>query len=120
VEVVGVAARKRTPARKKRARRARPRVRLGILLPVMAVALIGFLTYRPLSTYLETRDALEARRAEVATLTAQKADIEARVARSTSLDALAREARRIGRVRPGEQLFIIKGIEAWRRANAQR
>jgi cell division protein FtsB len=98
----------------------RPRLRLGILLPVTAIALVGFLTFRPLSTYLETRDALDARRAEVASLTAEKADIEARVARSTSLDALAREARRIGRVRPGEQLFIVKGIEAWRRANAHR
>ncbi len=107
-------------ARAKRQRRAPSRLRLGVLLPILVLALVGFLTYRPLSTYLETRNALEARRAEVASLRAEKANVEARVARSTSLDALAREARHIGRVRPGEQLFIVKGIDAWRRMNAQR
>jgi len=30
--------------------------------------------------------------------------------------AVAREARRIGYVKPGEQLFIVKGIAAWRAA----
>ncbi len=33
----------------------------------------------------------------------------ARLERATSLDALAREARRIGFVRPEEHLFIVKG-----------
>jgi cell division protein FtsB len=83
------------------------------------VALVGFLTYRPLSTYLETKNALETRRAEVAQLRAEKTRVDARVARSTSLDALAREARQIGRVRPGEQLFIVKGVASWRREHNQ-
>ena len=39
------------------------------------------------------------------------------LARSTSTAELQREARRIGYVRPGEQLFIIQGITAWRRAS---
>ncbi len=29
------------------------------------------------------------------------------------LDALVREARRLGLVKPGERLFIVKGISAW-------
>ena len=33
-------------------------------------------------------------------------------------EALAREARRLGYVKPGERLFIVKGIDAWRRAQA--
>jgi hypothetical protein len=36
----------------------------------------------------------------------------------TSTKALEREARRIGLVRPGQRLFIVKGIKAWRRAHA--
>ena len=32
------------------------------------------------------------------------------------LEATQREARRIGYVLPGEQLFVVKGIPAWRRA----
>jgi hypothetical protein len=31
--------------------------------------------------------------------------------------ALAREARRIGYVKPGERLFIVKGISSWQRAH---
>ena len=30
-------------------------------------------------------------------------------------EALTREARRIGYVKPGERLFIVKGIAGWRR-----
>ena len=30
-------------------------------------------------------------------------------------EALARRARKLGLVRTGEQLFIVKGIEEWRR-----
>jgi hypothetical protein len=36
---------------------------------------------------------------------------------STSIAALAREARRLGYVRPGEHLFIVKGIAAWKKAH---
>ncbi len=31
-----------------------------------------------------------------------------------------REARRLGYVKPGERLFIVKGINAWRRAHEQK
>jgi hypothetical protein len=33
------------------------------------------------------------------------------------MDVVAREARRLGYVRQGEHLFIVKGIGAWRRAH---
>ena len=42
----------------------------------------------------------------------------ARLERATSLDELARAARRIGYVRPGEHLFIVKGTAAWQRRHA--
>ena len=107
---------KKSPAAsKQRTRRHRPRLR--ILGPIVVVVVVGFLYYRPLSTYLQTRDQLAARRTEVATLRVEKARVDAAVLRAQSLDALARQARRIGRVRPGEQLFIIKGIKTWRRAH---
>jgi hypothetical protein len=41
-----------------------------------------------------------------------------RVAESDTPEALARRARRLGLVKPGERLFIIKGIDEWRRQNA--
>lgn len=100
------------------ARRLRRRVRLRVVLPVAVAVVTAFLYYRPLSTYMETRHQLAERRTEVTELRAEKARLERRLERTTSLAALEREARRIGLVRPGERLFIVKGIKAWRRANA--
>ena len=70
----------------------------------------GSSTYRPIASYLETRNELDERRAEVATLRAERARADGRLERATSLDELARDARRIGYVKPGEQLFVVKGI----------
>ena len=107
----------------KRARgKARPKKRiprskrqLRLLWLVALVAASAYFYYQPLSSYFETRSQLEARRAEVETLRIVKADLEGRLQSSTSLEATKREARRIGYVLPGEQLFVIKGIPEWRR-----
>jgi cell division protein FtsB len=100
----------------KRPRKARTRPRLGPLLPIVVLAVVGFLYYQPLSSLVSTRGQLAERRDDVESLRRQKVEVLARLARSTSLDVLARDARRIGYVRPGEQLFIVKGISDWRRA----
>ena len=78
---------------------------------VGALALCAFLYFRPIQSYLETRQALAERRADVKTLRAERRALERRVAFSVSERALALEARRLGFVRPGERLFIVKGIE---------
>jgi len=94
-------------------------VRRRQLRLVWLVALVGvavYLYYRPIASYLDTRNQLAAERAEVETLRIVKAELELRLATSTSLEATQREARRIGYVLPGEQLFVVKGIPAWRRA----
>ena len=98
---------KRTRARRRRAPRW--------LLPVVVLGVVGFLYVRPIASYMETRNQLDERRAEVATLRAERARVTARLERATSLDELARAARRIGYVRPGEHLFIVKGTAAWQR-----
>jgi len=100
-----------------KARAARlTRKRRGRLLLVGVAALVAFLYYRPLTSYLHTRSTLKARSTEVSQLKAEKTYLEAKLARSTSVAAVQRDARRIGFVRPGEQLFIVKGIPEWRRA----
>ena len=48
----------------------------------------------------------------------RNAALERRLAEADTPEALAREARRLGYVKPGERLFIVKGIDAWRRAQA--
>jgi cell division protein FtsB len=93
------------------------RRRMRWLLPVAVLTVMAFLYYRPLSTYVQTRNELGARRAQVVALRAEKARLERRLARTMSDAALAREARRIGYVKPGERLFIVKGIAGWQHAH---
>ena len=84
------------------------------LLALGGIALIGFLYWKPIKTYFETKHELRQQQAQVAELRAQKLRLEQRVATSLSGEGLVREARRLGLVQPGERLFIVKGIDAWR------
>jgi cell division protein FtsB len=85
------------------------------VLPLVVLGAVGFLYVRPISSYVETRGQLEERRSEVATLRAVKNRLDDRLERETSAEGLARQARRIGYVRPGEHLFIVEGTAAWQK-----
>ena len=99
-------------ARTSRARRRRTARWLALGALVLAVVLYA----RPINAYLETRERLDRRAADVAALRDEQRRLERRLARSESSLALAREARRVGFVKPGERLFIVKGIREWRLA----
>ena len=102
-------ARRRTPTRRVHLRRA---------LLLLGVAFVGYLYYHPLQSYLDRRHDLALRQAEVQTLRDQNAKLERQLKASATPEALAREARmELSLVKPGERLFIVKGIEAWRRRN---
>jgi cell division protein FtsB len=88
-------------------------------LAVILISMIGYAYYHPLRSWLETRSELHSRRAEVAQLAAQKHELQQRVHASAGLDSLARQARQLGYIRPGEHLFIIKGIKAWQKAHSR-
>jgi len=99
-------------ARRRRTRGPRLRsVRLWIVVGL--VFLVAFLYYKPARTYLHTRHTVAQRTAEVQALRRQHARLQRLVAASTSDAQLAREARRLGLVKPGEQLFIVRGIKRW-------
>jgi len=83
-------------------------------LALGTIAVVALLYYRPLKSYLETRSALENRAAEVRSLRAERDELARRLAQSDTPEALARRARRLGLVQPGERLFIVKGIDEWR------
>jgi cell division protein FtsB len=89
-------------------------------LAVLLVLAIGYAYYHPLRSWLERGHELSSRRAEVGRLASEKRALEDRLQFSASSDALAREARRLGFIRPGEHLFIVKGIEAWRKQHPNR
>jgi cell division protein FtsB len=92
-----------------------PRLRPTRLLALGGLVLVAFLYWKPIHTYLQTKRELQQRQVEVRTLQAQKRQLTKRIETSASGDALVREARRLGLVKPGERLFIVKGIPAWRR-----
>ena len=86
-------------------------------LAVLLIGLIGYAYYHPLRSWIATRHELSARSAEVERLAAEKRELRQRLQLSASSDALEHEARRLGYIRPGEHLFIVKGIRAWRKAH---
>jgi cell division protein FtsB len=85
------------------------------LLALGGIVLIGFLYWKPLHTYVHTKHELQQRRDEVSALQREQATLQKRIAEGASSAQLVREARRLGLVKPGERLFIVKGIPAWRR-----
>jgi len=100
------------PARR-RTLRKRP---LRFWLVLAGVGLIAFLYYKPARAYMDTRSAVAERRVEAAHLRTETHVLERRLARSASTQELERQARELGYVKPGERLYIVKGIAAWRRA----
>ncbi len=98
----------------KKGRRVARSVVVRRWLAVGALLLVALLYYRPLKAYVDARGELGRHDAVVQKLQADKARLEHRLHGSTSLAILAREARALGYVRPGERLYIVKGIPQWR------
>ena len=105
----------RRPTQRARSRRTSLLLRWSL---IGTAALVAFLYYHPLASYVQTRSSVHQREAEVRALRDEKKRLEARLADSSTLVALAREARRMSLVQPGERLYIVKGIKEWRRAQA--
>ena len=103
-------------ARAAKARIGRRRLRLLWVIGVVGIAI--YLYYRPISSYYGTKHDLAASRAEVESLRAARAELDLRLVNTTSLDSIEREARRMGYVKPGERLFVVKGIAKWREAHS--
>jgi cell division protein FtsB len=103
-------------ATKRRSSKRPPKHRLALRwLGVGVLCLVGFLYYHPARSYLDTRHTLSQRSAEVRALAEKKERLQRLVDASASNAVLVREARRLGLVKPGERLFIVKGIEKWKR-----
>ncbi len=99
----------------KKARRRAPRSAvLRRWIAVGALVLVALLYYRPLKAYLDAHRELGQKQAQVQGLRAERTRLQHRLGASTSPATLAREARALGYVKPGERLFIVKGINAWR------
>jgi hypothetical protein len=86
---------------------------------VAAVALLGFLYYRPVQAYLKAQDTLQQRAHEVKSLARENARLSRRLRLDESGATLVREARKLGLVR-ALQLFIVKGIGGRGRGGRRR
>ena len=89
-------------------------------LVVAVLGIVGYLYYRPLTHYLESRRDVARADAQVRTLEAERVKLEQRLVSQRSTETLIREARRLAYVKPGERLFIVKGIPEWREARRGR
>jgi cell division protein FtsB len=84
-------------------------------LAVGALVLVALLYYRPIKAYIDAQGQLGQGKQIVQKLRAEKARLQHQLGSSNSLPTLAREARALGYVRPGERLYIVKGINHWRK-----
>ncbi len=91
-----------------------PRLRPTRLLALGGILLVAFFYWKPLHAYVATKHQLQARQADVAQLQRENARLQQRIAQVGTGEQLVREARRLGLVKPGERLFIVRGIAAWR------
>jgi len=87
------------------------------LLALGAIVLVGFLYWKPLGTYFRTKHELQQREAQVASLQAERVRLQRAIAAAGTDADLVQQARRLGLVKPGEHLFIVRGIAAWRQHN---
>lgn len=81
---------------------------------VATLAVVALLYYRPLRSYVETRGSVQERKAEVHELRAKRNELARRLEEADTPEALARRARKLGLVKPGEELYIVKGVEELR------
>jgi cell division protein FtsB len=102
-------------ARTQRAPRRRSRL---WVVAVAGVCLVAYLYYKPVKAYVSASHQLEQRKAEVRALQREKNGLERRLALSGRGQTLLQEARRLGYVRPGEHLFVVRGVKDWLAAHA--
>jgi len=99
-------------------KKGRRRLRAAVVrrwIAVGALVLVALLYVRPLRTYLDARGQLRRQHAVVGRLEDERATLERRLKGASTITVLAREARALGYVRQGEHLYIVKGIQQWRK-----
>jgi cell division protein FtsB len=100
----------------RRARKRPSRSRLALRWLGIAVLLaIAFAYVHPLRAYLDARTTVAESEVEVANLATRNRALAKRLERAGTDAFVEQEARRLGLVRPGERLFIVKGVEGWKK-----
>ena len=88
--------------------------RRGRVVLVIGAILVGiFFYWQPIRSYLHTKQLVSSTQADISRLKRQQNQLKQRIATVGTGPELIQEARRLGLVKPGEHLFIVKGIAAW-------
>lgn len=99
---------------------SRPRsLRLTRVLGLAVICAVAVAYVQPVRAYFDANDELDHQHAIRTALLHQQAALRERLDQAGTDDFVIREARRIGLVLPGEQLFIVKGVEKWRKAQVR-
>jgi cell division protein FtsB len=96
------------------------RGRLGRLVGLAVIAAIAFAYVQPIRAYMAAQDDIEAHRAQRSALLRQQAALRHDLAQVETDAFVEREARRIGLVHPGETLYVVQGVQKWKRLASGR
>ena len=93
------------------ARRKPSRSKLALRWVAAGVLVLIALAYiHPLTTYRHARGDVSERQATIAELQRENDQLARKLTLAGKSEFVVREARRLGLVRPGERLFIVKGV----------
>jgi cell division protein FtsB len=109
----------RRPPKRKARRIRRPAHALRLIgLVVLLVVAVGYV--QPLRAYRDASANVAEGKAEVERMASANTRLEQRIAETETPEFVAREARKLGLVRPGERLFIVTGIDEWKQERRAR
>ena len=93
---------------------------IHVLLVLAVIAAIAFAYVQPIRAYLAAQDDIAQHRAQRSSLLHQQAGLRHQLALVETDAFVEREARRIGLVRPGETLYVVKGVQKWKAGSSGR
>jgi cell division protein FtsB len=82
-------------------------------IAVLLVVAVGYV--QPLRAYRQAEDDVVARRAQVERLEQRNERLEQQLEETGTNEFIERSARRLGLVKPGERLFVVTGLDQWKR-----
>jgi len=81
--------------------------------------LITLLYAGPLRSYYDKRELVRSEHDRVALLRSQHDALEQKLKNAKKAESVERAARHLFYVKPGERLYIVTGIDGWRRSHAR-
>ena len=85
---------------------------------ILLVVAVGYV--QPIRAYQQAQDDVAARRAQVERMEQRNERLENQLDEAGTNEFIERSARRLGLVKPGERLFVVTGVDEWKRERQGR